>query len=213
MPRQCIRRIISILAVPFCLIGPSIMIAADILTISLNHRVNPLKHSISYFAAGPFGWLEKIGIVSVAIAFLLIAVNLLAVRYKNEFRMIRLDGVLLTIVALGFLMISLFNTNVIGTVISFHGLVHQLATIAVSFVFYLSCLITMFLMINKTGFKYFGVYSGLTCLIGFAVLSWFGFSYYFTEYMGLSERLISGFNLLWIILVAPQLIRLAKIMQ
>ena len=213
MNKQNILNIFSKLAVSACFIGPSIMIAADILTVSLNRNVNPVKQTISEFAIGPYGWMEKIGMVMVAISFLFIAISLLMVRNKKELHILKLIGVLFIIVAVGFLMISIFNTDVIGTIVNFHGLVHQVATIAVSVVFYLSCLILMRLMISKAGLRYFSFYCGLTCLVGFVVLLKLGFSYHQNEYMGLMERIIAGFNLLWIVLVGPQVIRLSRSLQ
>ena len=203
----------SKLATTACYLAPAIMVAADALTIALNRNFSPLKQTISRFAIGPFGWLEKVGMVMVAIAFFAIAINLLKVKNKNGLRLFRYVGGLLVIVAIGFLMICIFNTNVIGTLISFHGLLHQIATAAVSVVFYLSCLILMRLLINKTGFKYFGIYCGLTCLVGLIVLVLLGFNYHQNEYIGLLERMIAGFNLGWIVLIGPQVVKLARSLQ
>ena len=210
MYRQRFNRFSQSLAVITCYIGPAVMVTADIVTIVLNPNVSPVKQSISGFAIGPYGWLEKIGIVMVALSFGLISINLLIIKNKKELRLFKFVGVLFMIVAIGFLMISIFNTNVFGTIINFQGLVHQLASVAVSIVFYVSCLITMYLLINKPGFRYFGMYSGLTFLVGFAVLLWLGFAYHHNEYMGLTERIIAGFNLMWIILVGPQLTKLVR---
>jgi len=43
-----------------------------------------LRQTISRFAIGPFGWLEKVGMVMVAIAFFAIAINLLKVKIKRN---------------------------------------------------------------------------------------------------------------------------------
>ena len=203
----------SKLATTACYIAPAIMVAADAITITLNRSVNPLKQTISGFAIGPYGWLEKLGMVMVAISFLFIAINLLRLKNQKDLRLVKFAGGLLVIVATGFLMISIFNTNVIGTIISFHGLVHQIATVAVSVVFYLSCLILMRLMINKPGLRYFSLYSGLTFLVGLTVLVLLSFSYHQNEYIGLLERMTAGFNLVWIVLVGPQVIKLARSLQ
>ena len=203
----------SKLATTACYIAPAIMVAADALTIALNRNFSPLKQTISRFAIGPYGWLEKLGMVMVAISFLFIAINLLRVKNQKDLRLLRFAGGLLVIVAIGFLMISIFNTNVIGTIISFHGLVHQIATAAVSVVFYLFCLILMRLMINKPGLRYFSLYSGLTFLIGLTVLVLLSFSYHQNEYIGLLERMIAGFNLGWIVLIGPQVVKLARSLQ
>ena len=203
------------LAVPACYVGPAIMVTADVVTIVLNHGHSPIRETISWFAAGPFGWLEKLGMLIVAISFLFIAVHLLRVKdykinNKSEFRLLKLDGILLAIVAFGFLLITIFNANVISTTVSFHGLIHQIATGFVSVFFYAACLILMRLLIKITALKYTVFYSGLTFLVGIAGLFWLGFSVYRSDYLGLVERLIAGFNLVWIVLVGPQVIKLVN---
>ena len=145
------------------------MIAADIITIVLNHDVNPLKQTISAFAIGPYGYLEQIGMIMVAISFLFIAINLLMVKNQKELRLLRLVGGMLVIVAIGFLIISIFNTNVIGTINSFDSFVHKVSVGAASVVFYVSCLILTRFMINKAGLRYVGLYGALTFLVGFIV--------------------------------------------
>jgi hypothetical protein len=213
MNRQGLRSIFSKLAIPACFLGPALMISTDIITIILNRNANPLKQTISDFAIGPYGWLEKIGMVMVAISFLFIAISLLTVKNYKELHMFKFVGVLFIIVASGFLMISMFNTNIIGTIANFHGLVHQIATIAVSVVFYLSCLILMILMYNRIGLRFFSFYCGFTFLAGFIVLMALFLSHRQNEYMGSLERIIAGFNLVWIVLVGPQVIKLTRSLQ
>jgi hypothetical protein len=68
-------------------------------------------------------------------------------------------------------------------------------------------------MINKPGLRYFSLYSGLTFLIGLTVLVLLGFNYHQNEYIGLLERMIAGFNLGWIVLIGPQVVKLARSLQ
>ena len=96
---------------------------------------------------------------------------------------------------------------------SFHGLIHQFTSASVSIVFYITCLVAMNLMIKKAGLKYYAVYSGLTFLVGLVVLIVLVFEIHHNNYMGLMERMIAGFNLVWIVLVGPQLIKLARSLQ
>ena len=205
--------VFSKLAVLLCFISPAVMAVADILTISLNRSSNPLEQSISGYAAGPYGWLEKTGIVMIGFTFLFIAVNALVAKNKKELNGLRLVGGLLVIVGIGFLMLSIFNTNVFGTLMSFHGLIHQFTSASVSIVFYIACLVVMRLMINEAGLRYYAIYSGLTFLVGLVVLTLLFFKIHHNNYMGLMERMIAGFNLVWIVLVCPQLIKLARALQ
>jgi Protein of unknown function (DUF998) len=200
----------SKLATAACYVGPAIMVAADIITIMLNRAVDPLKQTISGYAAGSYGWLEKLGMVTVAFSFLFIAMNLLNTENKEGLNRLRLVGALLVIVTIGFLLLGIFNTNVIGTLSSFHGLVHHFSVIAVSVVFYLSCLIAMSLIIKRRDFRYSGLYSGFTFVVGLIVLVFIVSGHVIKDYIGLEERVIAGFNLVWIVVVGPGLIKLTK---
>jgi hypothetical protein len=68
-------------------------------------------------------------------------------------------------------------------------------------------------MINKTGLRYFSLYSGVTCLVGLIVLALLVSRYHQNEYIGLLERMIAGFNLGWIAMVGPQVVKLARSLQ
>lgn len=211
--RTQVHRTFDKLATPVCYIAPSIMILADYLTIILNPGLNPLQESISRFAVGPWGWLEKAGMILIAGAFIFIGISLLKVKQRPDVKLMRLSGALLCFVAIGFLMIATFNTNVIGTILSFHGFVHEISSGAVSIVFYLACLILMWMMLKREGLKLFGLYSGITFLVGLTVLVLISANFHDNSYLGLMERLIAGFNLLWIILIGPQVIKMAKTLQ
>jgi hypothetical protein len=213
MNRHQLFSVSSKLTTAVCYIAPAVMVAADSITIMLNRIFNPLKQTISGYAAGSNGWLEKLGMEMVAVSFFFIAANLLNTKNKEGLNRLRFIGALLVIVAIGFLLLGIFNTNVIGTLASFHGLVHHFSVIAVSVVFYLSCLITMSVMIKHRVFRYFGIYSGLIFIFGLIVLIFIVSGHVLKDYIGLEERVIAGFNLVWIVLVGPQLIKLTDSLQ
>ena len=208
--RRRYSNIVLNLAVPACFIGPAVMVITDVVTIALNHGINPIKQSISGFEAGPYGWLEKIGMITVAMTFLFISLNLLAIKERQGSRELKLGGVLLLIVAFGFLMTSLFNTHVIGTPMSYRGLIHRISLEIVSAAFYLFCLLFILLVRNKPWLKYFGIYTGLTFLVAFALLVAIIVAPDVNDYFGLCERIITGFNLVWMAVVGPQVIKLSK---
>ena len=204
---------LSKLTTTVCYVAPAVMVIADASTVSLNRNFSPLKQTISGFVFGSYGWLEKLGMVMVAISFLFIAINLLMVKNQKELRLLRLVGGMLVIVAIGFMIISIFNTNVIGTINSFDSFVHKVAVGAASVVFYVSCLILTRFMINKAGLRYVGLYGAFTFLVGFIVFLLLSFGHQPNEYIGLLERIITGFNLGWIVLVGPQVVKLARSLQ
>jgi cation transport ATPase len=210
MPNPQNKSALAKLATAACYISPCVMVAADIITIALNHNADPLRQTISGYALGPYGWLEKIGMVLVAISFFFIAANLLKVKNQDDSAWLRFVGALLVIVGIGFITLSIFNSNVIGTLTNFHGLVHQFTAVSVSVVFYISCIILMFLMLKRHHFRYLSYYSGLTFLVGLAVLILLVSGHHLNDDIGLEERLIAGFNLVWIVLAGPQIIKLTN---
>jgi len=50
-------------------------------------------------------------------------------------------------------------------------------------------------------------------MVGLIVLVLLGFRYHQNEYLGFFERMIAGFNLGWIVLVGPQVVKLARSLQ
>jgi uncharacterized membrane-anchored protein len=208
--RQRLLDILPGVAVMACIIGPVVMVLSDIVTVRLNPEFDPVAQTISGFADTQFGWLEKIGMGMVGVAFLLMGLSLLTAKTQNDQKLFRVTGVLFLIAAFSFEMTAVFNSNLIATVYSLHGLLHILALALGVSMFYPTCLFFMRVMMRKPGLKYFGLYSGFTYLVGFAVFLWIIFSNKDFGYLGLSERLLTGFTLLWVVLVGPRVINMTR---
>jgi len=95
----------------------------------------------------------------------------------------------------GFLMLSIFNTNVIATLVSFHGLVHQISSAAV--VHCLLCSRPDFDAANvqQAGVPFFCFLLRDLIRSRVTVLTLLAAGYYRDVYTGLMERGIAGFNL------------------
>ena len=199
------------LAISVCFIGPIIMVLSDVMTIVLNHKFDAIEQTISGFAAGPYGWLEKIGMMMVAITFLLMGLALWNVSENNNVHILKPAGILFMIAAFGFILTSLVNSNLTTTAGNFHFSFHRLSLLIASIGFYQACLIFTVVMTKKAGFKFFGIYSGFVYIIGLAAFIWIIFSSHHILYAGLAERILTGLNLLWIIMVGPQAIKLANL--
>jgi Protein of unknown function (DUF998) len=198
------------IAVSACFVGPAIMIAADFLTVVLNHRWDLVEQTISGFATGPYGWLEKIGIATIGLCFLLIGLVLLNVNGQKDVRLLKSAGILFGVAAVGFFFTSLLNTNIISFVAGFHVSFHKVALVVASVGFYQACLIFAGLMITKPGLRFWGIYSGFVYLVGLAAFFWVVFSFHYIAYSGLAERILTGLNLIWIIAVGPKVILLSR---
>jgi Protein of unknown function (DUF998) len=197
------------IALSACFVGPAIMVSADFLTVVLNHRWDLIEQTISGFATGPYGWLEKIGIATIGFSFLLMGLVLLNVNGEKDVRLLKSAGILFGVAAVGFFFTSLLNTNIISFVAGFHVSFHKVALVVASVGFYQACLIFTALMITKPGLRFWGIYSGFVYLVGLAAFFWIVFSIHYIDYSGLAERILTGLNLIWIIAVGPRVIRLA----
>ena len=198
------------IAVSACFVGPAIMVCADFLTVVLNHRWDLIEQTISGFATGPYGWLEKIGIATIGFSFLLMGLVLLNVNGEKDVRLLKSAGILFGVAAVGFFFTSLLNTNIVSFVAGFHVSFHKISLVVASVGFYQACLIFTVLMITKPGLRVFGIYSGFVYLVGLAAFVWIVFSFHYIAYSGLAERILTGLNLIWIIAVGPKVIRLAN---
>jgi Protein of unknown function (DUF998) len=196
-------------AVLACFIGPAIMVTADVLTIILNHRFDLVEQTISGFAVGPYGWLEKIGIMMIAVCFLLMGLVLLNVNKAKNLQLLKTAGILFLIAAAGFLFTALINTTFVTVIAGIHFSFHKLSLVIGSVAFYQACLIFTGLMISKPGLKASGIYGGFVYLVGLVTFLWVVFSFHYIAYSGLAERILTGVNLIWIILIGPRVIKMA----
>ncbi len=85
MPYPQNESVLARLATAACYFSPGVMVAADVITIALNHNADPLRQTISGYALGPYGWLEKMGMVLVAISFFFIAANMFKSKKPGRF--------------------------------------------------------------------------------------------------------------------------------
>ncbi len=108
-------------------------------------------------STGPYGWLEKIGIATVGLSFLLIALVLLNVNGQKDTRLLKSAGILFGVAAAGFFFTNSLNTNIISLVAGFHVSLRKVALVVASVGFYQACLIFAGLMISKRELRVFGI--------------------------------------------------------
>ncbi len=195
---------------PACIVNPVTMVIFDLLTIHFTHTFNPLDTTISQYALGSFGWLEKTGIILVALAFILLGMNLLSSRKKAKSLINTTCGVMFLMVGAGFSMVILFNVDTTNGIASFPGFMHMFAAISVSLIFPIACLLIAFNLANYHKHNYLAVYTAFTGLIGFGAVVWIAFPANRVAWIGISERTLAGLNLIWLIFIAPRIIKLSS---
>ncbi len=190
----------------FCTLSPLIVFTCDLLTINLNHVLNPLTATISEYAIGSFGWLEKIGITLIAISFILLSINVIqnarTIRSKTTY----FSGAFLSLVGFGFFTIILFNVNTTSSMYNPRGMIHILAVVSVSVLFPISCLLLSFEIFKNRANKTLAVYTALTGLIGIIAIIWIAFPGNRVTWIGLAERLLAGSNIIWVLFAGPKIL-------
>jgi hypothetical protein len=197
------------LGMPACLAGPVIMVICDLLSISLTPSFNPLVKTVSEYALGPFGWLEKIGILSIAVSFLILGANFWDSASKMKSRINATAGTLFFMVAIGFLIIDIFNVDITANISSLHGFIHISAAIAVAIIFPISCLLLSFSLASHK-LKALAGYTAFTGVVGLAAAIWIAFPSNQAGWIGLSERLLAGLNLIWMVFAGSRTLRAFK---
>jgi len=182
----------------------------DLLSIILTRKLNPLNSTVSDYALGPFGWLEKIGILMISVSILLVGLNLSASSKKMESRTLAITGILFVVVAIGFLIISIFNTDVTRGILSLQGFVHIFAAIAVALVFPVTLLLLSFKLAVHLKFKVLAGYTAFTGLIGLIAAIWISFPANQVAWIGLSEKLLGASNLIWVIIAGSKTLKVLK---
>jgi hypothetical protein len=203
-------RLVLGLGVPTCIAGPVIMLICDLLSIRLTRNFNPLSTTISEYATGPFGWLEKIGILLVSLSFLIFSVNLFDSATKKNSRITKISSILFIVVAAGFLLVGTFKVDVTHGITSLHGFMHMFAAIAVSLIFPISCLLLSISLARQLKHKGLAGYTALMGLIGLAAVIWIALPSHRVVRMGLSERLLAGSNLTWLAFAGSGTIRINR---
>ena len=198
---------------PACIVNPVTMVIFDLFSIKFTHTFNPLDATISQYALGPTGWLEKTGILLVALAFILLGMNLLSNRKKSELPVNTICAIMFLVVGAGFIMVILFNVDTTNGISSFHGFMHMFAAIATSLIFPIACLLLSFDLANNHKRNSLAVYTALTGLIGFGAVVWIAFPSNRVAWIGLSERTLAGLNLMWLIFIAPKIIKISNEIQ
>jgi hypothetical protein len=181
------------------------MVIGDMLAIMLTRGMGPLETSISYYAMGPYGLLEKSGILIVSISFALIGLNLLGSRTLHGFGK-TLAGFLYLAVAAGFFIVSIFNTDA-GNTATIHGSVHMVAALGVTLIFPVACIVLFPSLIKNPKLKALAWYTASTGLIGLGAAVWISLPANRESLIGLSERLLAAVNLIWVAAAGPSLVK------
>jgi hypothetical protein len=189
--------------------GAVFMAACDGVGIGLNPSYDPLRSGISRLALTPTGWVEKLGFGVLGLCILVTASSLATSALSKTSRVFLTLSGLLALNGLGFLTISIFNTDAPHQVTT-AGIIHLAGAFASSSVPTLSAIIFTPGFIRNPRLRpyvIFTLFTGLYAALGGLALlllpegSWFG--------LGLYERILMGLTLVWLGVAGTGLLRVA----
>jgi hypothetical protein len=191
--------------------GAVFMVICDGLGIWLNPSYDPLRAGISKLAlVVPTGWLEKLGFGILGLCILVTALSLATSALSKSNRVFLSLSLLLALNGLGFVVISIFNTDV-GAAGTLNGIIHVAAAAMSGSVSSLFALIFTIGFRKDTALRSYVLYTmivGLYAAIGGLVYlllpdgAWFG--------LGLYERTLMVLTLVWLGLVGTGLLKAAN---
>jgi hypothetical protein len=136
--------------------------------------------------------------------------NLLDSARKMKSRSLAISGILFIIEAAGFFTVSIFNVDVAHSIASPHGLIHIFAALSIAVIFPVSCLFLSYKLAKHLKHKPLAGITALTGLIGLAAAAWIAFPPNRATWMGLSERLLAGSNIMWLVFAGSRTLKVLK---
>jgi len=195
-----------------CIVVPPLFFSYDLLSIVLNHGYSPLLHTISAFAIQPFGWIERVGILTVGLTLIGVGIVWFFWLARRVGVLFRVAGALLGLVGLCFMLIGAFNTDVTSLDKSLHGVIHCFTFIAVLVLFPCFCIV-LALSLRRRLFNRKGIalYTGITGLVGLLFIVSLIIPVLNSVPSGLAERLLASVDLFWLTIAGSQITRLARV--
>jgi len=189
------------------IIGPIVFLMTNLTTTFTAHGYDLLRSSISSLAWSPMGWLQSIGFLTVGIFVEIFAAGLFfSIRAKRGFGI----GIgLLVYLGFGMLLLGAFAEDLAGTPHTVEGIIHIIAAISVFTSFpFASLLIAASL---RRDFYWQGLYIYTivaTCLAAAFVVCYLIF-WLSKFWIGLLEQVLVANMVIWIEIMAIQLMRLS----
>jgi hypothetical protein len=204
MTRRKLHKILSLILPYACAAGAAVVVICDVLAVSLNPEYNPLGESISDLVLFPWGWLEEIGMAAAGVAQGLIAAVILTSEAARTNRGLRLAGLMFAAISVGFSIIIVFNTDPGLAILTWGGGIHVTTVITLAVLFPLTCLLLGRALKNHPESSVIGHFSVIMGVIDL-VIAWQVLPLNDVRLIGLSERLLSGVNLAWIVFAGSHL--------
>ena len=189
--------------------GALVMVICDVSGILLNPSYSPLRQGISKLALSPStGWLEKLAFAVLGLAILITAAGLASSELAKQRRLFLALSLLLALNGLGFVVISIFNTDA-GAQHTLHGMIHGIAAATSGSVPSLFALIFAIGFIKDERLRPYvlytvlvGAFAAIGGLVHLRLPELFG--------LGIYERILMALTLIWLGLAGTGLLKVAE---
>jgi len=188
-------------------VGPLVLIAADLTAAISQPGYSPIRDSISSLAWSPMGWLQTIGFLTVGLLVEVFVGGLFfGIRGGRGFGY----GIgLLVFFGFGLLLIGAFRTDPIGVQTSIEGTIHGVVAKAVFFIFPIASLLIALSLRKDSRWK--GLFIHTIATSGLALFLVIGRLWLPDElsWFGLYERILVANTVIWVVIMAIRLLRLS----
>ncbi len=189
------------------ILGPIVLGIADLTAGLSEPGYNPIRDSISSLALTPMGWLQTVGFLTVGLLAEVFVVGLFfSIKRGRNFG---ISAAILVCFGFGLLLIGAFRTDPIGTSHTIEGTIHHVTAVAVFWLFPIACLLLAPSLKKDPHWQNLFIYTIIAsalALVFMIVQIWLPTS---LSWFGLYERILVWNTVIWIEVMAIQLLRLS----
>lgn len=188
-------------------VGPLVLVVAEVIAAASQSDYDFVRDSISSLAMTPLGWVQTIGFLAIGLLIEIFAAGLfLNMHRKAGFG---LSITLLGFFGFGLLLIGAFRTNPVGGMPTVEGTIHDAAGASVIWLFLGAVLLLLPSMKSDPRWENVFHYTVVTSVLALALAIGYPFLPGKPDWFGLYERLLVGNAVVWVEVVAIQLLRLS----
>ncbi len=187
--------------------GPIVFILAEVIAAASQPSYNFVRDSISSLALTPLGWIQTIGFLAIGLLIEIFAAGLfLNMRRKAGFGT---SITLLGFFGFGLLLIGAFRADPVGGMHTVEGTIHDTASEAVLWLFFFAVLLLLPSLKGDPLWRGTFHYTVVACLLSLALILGYLFLPGKPGWLGLYERVLIGIAIVWVEVVAIQLLILS----